>query len=194
MNSPTHLTALERLIKTAVDQVEQTQGIAPDFTPETLPLVDHHLNSVVALQDVEQRAFSLAAIGCYFGEVVRRRLDARWATPSDNPLGWRIELNSCFLYFSPLAIANEVLVGCETAEFDASFGTLGKHHEAVDSRLKQAPQIGEAEYYSLSSRLEVAELISDFLVGLGAEDERNVFKAADYERELAVNQASSCVH
>lgn len=194
MNSPTHLAALERLIKTAVDEVEKTQGVAPDFTAETLPLVDHHLSTVVSQQSIEGRALSLAAIGCYFGEVVRRRLDGRWATPDDNPLGWRVELNSCFLYFYPLAVANEVLVGCETADFDASFGTLGKTHNAVATRLKQAPQIAEAEYYTLCARFEVAELLSDFLVGLGVDQDPVLYSALDYENELAVSSAGSCVH
>ena len=153
-----------RLASEVTLAVEARLGVAPDMTPETLPLVDRYLRDTVADLPQPEREPQLTAIGAYFGEVVRRQLDGRW-TLTDEPRSWRIELSSCFLHFKPIGMAAEAMVGCEVAGQDGSFATLDELTPDLQQMLQQAPPLPEDEYYSLTGRAEVLAMVADWLTG-----------------------------
>ena len=51
--------------------VHAATGVALDFTPDTLPLLDHYLQGVRGAKDDVKELVATAA-GAYFGELVRR--------------------------------------------------------------------------------------------------------------------------
>jgi len=163
-------------------------GVEPDLTPETLPLVDSYLRDSVASLPPRERDQQLCAAGVYFGEVVRRKLNARWALITDAPEEWRVELSSCFLHFRPVGMAAEVVFGCETEAYDGSFGTLDELHDELDEMLQNHPPIPEDEYYSLAGRIEILELVADWLVGRrlvdGGPTPPSRYSAEDYRGHL----------
>jgi hypothetical protein len=187
--TPTVPSEVKRLIGEIRAEVTQAYGVEPDLTPETLPLIDQYLRDVATGLPQEQRELKVAAAGAYFGEVVRKKLNARWAAIPDGPPGWRIELGSCFLHFRPVGMAAEALAGCETEEHDGTFATLDELHDDLFQMLEQAPAIPEDEYYSLSGRLEILSLVADWLVGRRLAHHRPrkppAYSAEDYQRHLA---------
>src|SRR5512139_1481301 len=85
-----------------VAAVRKVVGVELDFTPETLPLLDHYARSA---QVENEGVLELVApmCGAYFGEVVRRALgEARWHCPEGKPEEWRLEFDDCFLHFNPV--------------------------------------------------------------------------------------------
>ncbi len=69
------------LAASAFRMVKQTLKIDLDFTPDTLPLLDHHLKSArnEASESEDLRDLLASSAGGYFGEVVRRHLPyVRW--------------------------------------------------------------------------------------------------------------------
>lgn len=153
------------LVEDVCAAVQQAFGARPDLTPETLPLVDGYLREVVADLPVEEREERVVAVGAYFGEVARRKLEARWSRLEREPHSWRVELSSCFLHFGPVGMAGESLVGCESEQYDGTFGTLDELHDELAEMLSSSPQIPEDEYFSLAGRLEVLCKVADWLVG-----------------------------
>ncbi|MCC6749437.1 MAG: hypothetical protein IT371_17365 [Deltaproteobacteria bacterium] len=178
------VAVLER-VHSAERRVAEALGVAPDLTTDTLPLVDGYLKSVVVQAPKESRDGLLDEVGCYFGEVMRHRLDARWWVVGDDPRRWRLELRRCFLHFSPVGMAAEALTACESLSYDGSFSTLDELHEDLDAMLKLAAPISEAEYYSLSGRADILELVADWLVGrrAAAGQESTELTPDDYRRE-----------
>jgi len=156
---------IQDLVGMAQRTVGEVIGVEPDLTPETLPLVDQYLRDVPQDTSEEVLDLVLSSVGCYFGEVVRRKLNGRWALPDDDPNQWRIELISCFLHFRPVGMAGEVFRQVETDGFDGSFGTLDELSDAMELMLAQTAPMSEEEYYSLSGRVDVLQLATDWLVG-----------------------------
>jgi hypothetical protein len=159
--------------------------VAPDLTPETLPLLDAFLRTTVATAAAEERNRLLEDVACYFGEVVRQRLGGHWALLGPGPREWRVELEACFLHFSPIGMAGEALLGCESSEFDGAFDTLEAVRPDLAERLEEAPPLAEREYYSLAGRIEVLEIVADWLIGRAqASDGEPVrYTREDYQRQ-----------
>ena len=65
---------VEDLIEMAQSSVAEVVGVTPDLTPETLPLVDQYLRQLGPETQEHVLELVLAAVGCHFGEVVRRKL------------------------------------------------------------------------------------------------------------------------
>lgn len=175
------------LVEEVCDQVHRAFGTRLDLTPETLPLVDGYVREVVADLPAEQREELVVAVGAYFGEVARRKLEARWSRIEHGPYAWRVELSSCFLHFAPVGMAGESLVGCESEEYDGTFGTLDELHDELAEMLAAAPPIPEDEYFSLAGRLEVLCKVADWLVArmiASAQREPPGFSADDYRIRL----------
>src|SRR5690349_15340710 len=107
------------LAASAFRMVKQPLKIDLDFTPDPLPLLDHHLQGARAEAEKSEELRDLLATsaGGYFGEVVRRHLPfARWHVDEKGPDGevgatWRIEFGHVFLHFNPVGVAHEVLLG-----------------------------------------------------------------------------------
>ena len=117
-------TEVEDLAMMACRNVQRVIGVEPDFTHETLPLVDQYLRELPHDSPAEEIEQALATVGCYFGEVARRLLDGRWAITTDPPRKWRVELINCFFHFRPVGMAGEVFYREVSDEYDGAFATL----------------------------------------------------------------------
>lgn len=150
-----------RFVKSAV-------GVDLDFEPETLSVLDHYIDQ--AKQAVMLRPEALAvlahSIGAYFGEVVRRRHASWWQIEGDDPIYWQIQLESVYLAFSPVALAQEALgLGDEAwANQDDDGAPMSQleldddDREAVEQRLAELPPVSEREFYAPTMRLEVIDI------------------------------------
>jgi hypothetical protein len=170
------------LIEMARKMVGQVIGVEPDLTPETLPLCDQYLRTLPEDATDEVRSLVVSAVGCYFGEVARRTLSGRWALCEEGPRAWRIELEPCFLYFHPVGMAGEVMLGRESELHDGSFATLDELRDELFEMLAMAPPLPEGEYYSLAGRIEVLQIAADWLVGRRLASDKPVepYSAEDY--------------
>jgi hypothetical protein len=186
---PQEVADLVELARTSVTKVI---GVEPDLTPETLPLVDEYFRQATSEASDEVRQLVTAAVGCYFGEVVRRKLHGRWTIRGADPATWRVELITCYLYLHPVGMAGEVMVGAQTDDHDGSFATLAELNDELAEMLGKAAPLSEEEYYSLSARVEILQLAADWLVGRqlnSAHDhdhdhEQRRYSAADYSARL----------
>jgi hypothetical protein len=177
---------VEDLVRMAQSNVVKVIGVEPDLTPETLPLVDEYLRRVPADAGEEVQHLVVCAVAAYFGEVTRRRLNGRWTLRGAHPADWRVELDCCFLYFSPYGMVGEVLNGAECDEYDGSFATLDELRDALSAMLRSVPPVPEDEYYSLCGRIDILQLVADWLVGhtVASGKEKRHFSAEDYSQEL----------
>lgn len=148
-------------------------GVAPDGTPETLPLADAFLRTAAAEAAPRDRHQLVLAVGCYFGEVARRHLQGRWAAPlGPDPSGWRVDLPTGGLSFSPVGMAAEALSGCETPGYDGALAAEDAVRADLAAMLEHALPLEEDEYYSLAGRIEVLEQIADWLTARAVNSER----------------------
>lgn len=177
--------AIQELLGAAADYVERAVGVALDFTPDTLPLVDHYLQLARAGTDERPELIPLVVrpVGAYFGEVIRRCVPAFWQVESGDIADWWLCAERIFLAINPMGVAYDALA--QGGRHDGPPSTLHVAPEdraAVEERLKLLPEVPEDEYYLLSTRLEVIQTVADALgaraeAGLGA----MVLEWEDYE-------------
>jgi hypothetical protein len=153
---------IHELAERAVDFVRRAVGITLDYTPETLPVLDHYLRSVPADRP-ELVTLVAASSGAYFGEVIRRAMGGEWEDDPEQDGGWRLTLVGN-IQLAPIGIARETITK------DDSLGVGGwdvplPHREAVEEAMTAAGEVPEDEYYSLSGRLETLHLIADVVAG-----------------------------
>ncbi len=170
------------------EYVQRAMGLMPDFSPETLPLVDHYLDLVRA--SVEERPELLPlvarAVGAYFGEVVRRQLPAFWSIPSADSHEWRLCARPVFLSLNPIGVAYDAVHASSEHDGPSSQLKLApEERDVVDRRIAELPPVREDEYFLLSTRLEVIEIAADALRGqmLEGGSADVAFDASDYAEE-----------
>jgi hypothetical protein len=158
--APEPITELARV---AVDYVRRALNVEMEAVPDALAFLDHYAST--APRDREDVLALLAGpLGAFFGEVVRQKLGGRWAATDGRPPAFRIELESCFLYFCPVGVAADVLTRGEAGpEYDPHVGVAPVDEEALEEELGRA-QVEEDYFYSFTGRLETLERIADFLV------------------------------
>ncbi|MCC6216727.1 MAG: hypothetical protein IT376_17840 [Polyangiaceae bacterium] len=154
------------LVAAAVGWVAARVGVPPDFTRETLPLVDHYL--LESREAIAERPETLPlvarAVGAYFGEVIRVHVDTFWITPSADAHTWRIAGRTAMFSVNPVGMAWDALVG--GADHDGPESTLAvapEERDVVDERLARLAPVPEDEFLRLSTRLEVLELVAETL-------------------------------
>jgi hypothetical protein len=157
-----------------------------DYTPETLPLVDHYIGEAreATRERPELVELLTRSAGAYFGEVVRRLGPSFWLLPSVDSHDWLLCFENVFLAVNPVAVIWDVLEESSEHGGPSSEPRLERdQREAVEQRLAQLPPVSEDEYWMLATRHEVLEMIVDQLrlemQRAGTEDVR--FDAADYE-------------
>lgn len=173
-----------------VQYVQRATGVMLDFTPDTLPLLDHYLQGVRdAKADVKGLVATTA--GAYFGEVVRRLYPARWHAPQGEPDSWRIEFARCFLHFNPVGFAREAIEGADVAE-GHGFGVNTADIPALEAGLASYGEVSEGEYYLLSTRFEVLAPVVDRLLAnaLSRGEESLDYGASLYAQALDRDDAS----
>lgn len=152
-----------------VQFVERATGVLLDFTGDTLPLLDHYLGNV-GTHEPHIRGLVAPAAGAYFGEVVRRAFPARWRAPESDHAAWRVEFESCFLHFNPVAFALEAIDKREVVEGGAGYGVSTEELGHLRSALEVLGTLPEDQYHLLATRFDVLESVVDRLMG-GADKE-----------------------
>jgi hypothetical protein len=156
-----------------VRAVDESLGMRLDHTPDTLPFLDHYVRhsrstgkGSKALAGLEPEFLQLVApmVGCYFGEVVRRSLETRWVMPEKDPSTWRMEFCRCFLFFNPMGVAVESLLQREVQGVPGAFQVAMAQRKSVAELLDNQPAVLERDFYALTVRWEILDLISSHLV------------------------------
>lgn len=150
------------LASNLVDFVERSLGIRPDFSPDTLSIVDHY--AVQARDEVRSRPeisdLTAQALGAYFGEVLRRSEGGFYLVPSPNFHDWSLCGENAFVSLNPIGVGYDALMGSQDHSGPSSQLKLAaEDRESVASRLAALPEVGEGEYYSLCTRLEVMQIV-----------------------------------
>ncbi len=145
-----------------VQYVQRATGVMLDFTPDTLPLLDHYL---VGVRDAKADVKGLVATtaGAYFGEVVRRIYPSRWHAPEGEPDSWRVEFSRCFLHFNPVGFGREAIEGRDVGD-GHGFGVSALDVPALEAGLATYGEVAAEDYYRLATRFEVLAPVVDRLL------------------------------
>ena len=158
---------VQELAEACVAYVERSLKIRLDFTPETLPLLDHWMRDRrkdVGVSKDDIMALVAAPAGAYLGEVARRVLRLRWFAPPGDYRRWRIELENVFLSMNPIGAAVEALLMQEAENWGASFRMRPEDKEHAKAVLANLGEVELEEYYAPSNRLEMLHIIADALM------------------------------
>lgn len=150
-----------------IQYVQRATGVALDFTAETLPVLDHYLQSV-RIDNEALQALVAQAAGAYFGELVRRVFPARWHCPPEMYESWRLEFSPCFLHFNPVTMAWEAIVGHDVLEGGTGFAVSEHNVPALRAALDTLGAVPEDDFYRLTTRLEVLEAVLDRILAADA--------------------------
>lgn len=180
-SAPSAPAVIADAAENCIQHVERALGIRLDYQPETLPLLDHYLETSRPLVQGKPEVLALLAqtAGAYFGEVVRRRYPSWWRIEGDDPSEFRIEFENVFLAVNPVRIivaaliydALRALPSSPKESIDSSDTDLAQlildedERDAVIARLAELPPVSEQEYYAPSTRLEVIDIVVDALRG-----------------------------
>ena len=149
--------------------VKDALGLPLDYTPETLPLLDHYVRTKAKPASEEVRELLTPPLGAYFGEVVRRSLDVdgvRWHVSGEDFASYRLEFEAFFLHFNPLGVAIEVLTEDDAEGYGAHFQLFDDARATVEAALAQSESVSAEDYYTFTMRYETLELVSSILAGL----------------------------
>ena len=160
--------AVRELAEACVRFVERAVGIALDYTPDTLPILDHYLQEARDVGHEEVVDLVAPSAGAYFGEVVRRQLGAgRWHLEEAYE-GWRIEFETFFLTFNPIGAALEAIRGEAVEGHAAHLAVLPEDQRAVKESLARTGDVRSEDFYRLAIRFEAIEQVADLLAELSA--------------------------
>lgn len=176
MSEPDMPADVEDLALGAFRMVKEKLGFELDFTPETLPVLDHYLEQLRAEGDGTPDEQTLAVVapcaGAYFGEVVRRSLAGfRWHAPGDEYRRWRLEAEPVFLCFNPVGAALEALLRERVGDWNAHLTVLPDQQPALNRSLEATGPVQEDDFYRLAVRHEVLEQARVLLSRLAAQDD-----------------------
>jgi hypothetical protein len=157
---------IQELTSAGAEFVARSVGMVLDFTPESLAVLDHYARTV---RDELERNAPLGAIvapalGAYFGEVIRARLDGFWRLPSPNQHDWSVCSSLVFLAVNPIGVGYDAVYGSEDHGGPRStLRVAPEDREYLDRRLATLPPLPEEEYFSFTTRYEVLEVASEAL-------------------------------
>jgi len=103
---------IEDLSQSCVRFVERAVNFKLDFTPETLPVLDHYVAEArdIARERPETIPLVAQAVGAYLGEVIRRKYLGFWRLEEEHePRSFRVELEPVYLVLRPIEIATRAL-------------------------------------------------------------------------------------
>ncbi len=150
-----------------VDFVERSLGIRPDFTPETLSLVDHYANETREALKTRPEVLDLTAqaLGAYFGEVLRRSKGAFWQVPSPNFHDWALCGSGAFIMINPIGIGYDAIALSSDHKGPSSQLKLASEDRAhIQARLESLPEVPDTEFYLLTTRLEALDIVIEGLI------------------------------
>ncbi len=127
---------IAELADACVRFVERATGLTLDYTPETLPFLDHWVSGMKEKPVHEILSLVAPTAGAYFGEVVRRaQAHVRWRANGDDFQRWRLEYETCFLHFNPIGVAVEAITLREADGWSSHFQMLDEDADAVSESL-----------------------------------------------------------
>jgi hypothetical protein len=155
---------VRELADACVGYVMGAVGVPLDYTPDTLPILDHYLRSIPESAAAEVLALIAPAAGAYFGEVIRRTigLGARWHCPEDHA-AWRLELAPVQLSFNPIGAALEAAQRREAEGWGAHFQVPDAERAVLDEALARTEPVAADDYHRLAVRYDALEHIVDLL-------------------------------
>lgn len=156
--------SIAELCRALTDFVGQATGFRLDYSPLTLPIVDHYVRSSREQIKTRPQLIDLTsqAVGAYFGEVVRRSMTGLWHMPSPNFNDWALLGQVAFVAFNPIGVGYEMVLGRSDYEGPSAQIKVGKDDaELVVARLAALPPEREDDYYTLAIRFEALELITE---------------------------------
>lgn len=145
--------------------VKRALNIELDYTPDTLPLLDHYLQSASNVSKEDILSLVVPAAGAYFGEVVRRQLGpCRWHWVDGDLANCRLEFERCFLSFNPIGSALGTVLGAEADHYGGHLALLSEDEPLVKESLERVGEVREEDYYRLAVRFEVVEQVVSLLI------------------------------
>jgi hypothetical protein len=157
-NAPEAPEAIRDLSEACVRYVKRALSIELDYSPDTLPLLDHYLQSAQDVSQEEVLSLLAPAAGAYFGEVVRRQLGpCRWHLVDGDYSAYRLEFERCFLSFNPLGSALGVVLRGDADHYAGHLSLLAEDEPLVKASLERMGEVREEDYYRLAVRYEVIE-------------------------------------
>jgi len=173
-------------VSACLEYVRRALKMELDFTPETLPLLDHYaaLSRETIRERPELAPLIAQAAGAYFGEMVRARLGGFWRVPTINVHDWAICSSVVFLWFNPIGMAYDALYsGTEHDGPRSLLRVSPEDHDFLAQRLASLPPLPEDEFFLFSSRFEALEVAVEALHARLLEGgyEGTVFTLEDYE-------------
>lgn len=162
------------LAAACVAYVKKALAVELDYTPETLPLLDHYLglHAASALDGQEGKAeiqtLVASAAGAYFGEVVRRRHPSFWLADG-MPEDHRLAFSERWLVLYPVRMMREAMAARSSeADSTGNLESTGieldpQDRAIVEPRLAELPSVPQEEYLAPSTRLEVVDIAVDAL-------------------------------
>ena len=153
-------------VTACLEYVRRALKVDLDFTPETLPLLDHYatLSRETIRERPELAPLITRAAGSYFGELVRGRLSGFWRVPTINVHDWSVCSSAVFLWFNPIGSAYDAVYGGTEHDGPRSMLRVSpEEHEFLAQRLAALPPVAEEEFYSFSTRFEVLEVATEAL-------------------------------
>lgn len=146
---------VEDLAASCVRFVKRATGLDLDYTPETLPILDHYVRELEDDTADEVLGLIVPALGAYFGEVAKRAFeDGRWRSESDDYDTWELAFARCSMRFNPIAIAYE-LVTRGKGEFRAPIDLAPADRGRAAQILAELGEVREDDYYLFAIRFEV---------------------------------------
>jgi hypothetical protein len=177
------------LVRACLDYVKRSLGTELDFTPETLPLLDHYLGEVREELSAKPQLAELTAhaAGAYLGEVLRRQMRGFWRAPSASLHDYQICSSVAFVSINPFGVAYDALYASTDHGGPRSNMRLApEDHQYIAARLATVPEVPEDQFYLLTTRLEAIEITVEALrARLEEEGYSEIeYTPEDYEAEL----------
>ncbi len=159
------------LAATCVRIVDDALQLKLDYNQETLPILDHYLSSVSGRNSEESLTLLASCAGAYFGETIRKSHDVRWHFPIQTPQACRLEFVRCFLFFNPVGVAMEALLGDDAAGYGAHFQMLDDDRNAAVAALEVSGEVDADRYYRMTMRWEALQVVLEALHSRQSEQE-----------------------
>lgn len=159
------LDKVREFSESLVRSVDEALQVRLDYTPDTLPFLDHYLEHC-RVNSLRPEFLQLLApmVACYFGEVVTRTYEARWVAPENEIATWRVEFCRCFLFFNPMGVAVETFLEKESDGVPGAFQVSLEQRKGIQEILESQPSVLEKDFYTLTVRWEILDLIHAHLI------------------------------
>jgi hypothetical protein len=147
--------------------VERRYGVALDYEPDTLSLLDQYVRDARAgaideATKAETVELVVAVTGAYFGEVARRAYGAEWV--AEGPYEeWKLCLEPVYLAFNPLGVMREAFRAEEQPGWNAHLAMEEADRPFVEARIAALGEVDADEFFLPSTRWDVLEIAVEAL-------------------------------